>query len=116
MSSLRIAAAQYPVEFVGSWEGWRLKLETWIALSGIHAVGAELKKIETGALALGFTDGSAIRRESTRRKQLTAFAAAVEAQLSVLKSSGLAPPVPTPGAEPVGLYGWSVPLSALNNN
>ena len=40
MSSLRIAAAQYPIEFVGSWEGWRLKLETWIALAA--RTGAEL--------------------------------------------------------------------------
>jgi len=37
---LRIATAQYPVEFVGSWEGWLRKLDDWVA--GAARAGAEL--------------------------------------------------------------------------
>lgn len=40
MKLVRVAAAQYPIEFVGSWEGWRLKLESWTASAA--RAGAEL--------------------------------------------------------------------------
>jgi hypothetical protein len=94
------------------WDVFRPKLESWIALPEIRAVSVELKKIERGVLVLEFTDGSVIRRESTRRKQLTAFAAAVDALIASMNPNGSAPPVPAgPSGEPVGLYGWSVPAS-----
>lgn len=40
MSGLRLAAAQYPMEFVGSWEGWLAKLDGWVGAAA--RAGAEL--------------------------------------------------------------------------
>ena len=95
-----------------SWDVFRPKLETWIALPEIRAVSVELRKIERGSLVLEFTDGSVIRRESTRRKQLIAFAETLENRMASIRPSGTATPaLAAPSGEPVGLYGWSVPTS-----
>jgi hypothetical protein len=91
------------------WDAFRPKLESWIALPEICAVATELKKMNRDVLVLELTDGSVISRESTRRTQLVAFAAAIEALLASTRSNGSAPPPPSPGGEPVGLYGWTVP-------
>jgi hypothetical protein len=93
------------------WDVFRPRLETWIAIPEIREVSVQLKKIAAGTLVLEFADGSVIRREATRRTQLTAFAAAVEALVASTPSHLSAPPAPTPGSEPVGLYGWTMPRS-----
>jgi hypothetical protein len=94
------------------WDVFRPRLETWIAIPEICAASVELKKLATGTLVLEFADGSVIRREATRRPQLTAFAAAVEALVASTPSRGSAPGAPTLGSEPVGLYGWTMPSSS----
>ena len=94
------------------WDAFRPKLDSWIALPEIRAVSVEQKKIETGALILEFVDGSVLRRESTRRKQLNAFAETVNTLMASIHRSQAASPAPaSPSGEPVGLYGWSVPTS-----
>ena len=94
------------------WDVFRPKLDSWIALPEIRAVSVEHKKIETGALVLEFVDGSVLRRESTRRKQLIAFAETLETLMASIQPSGTATSAPaSPSGEPVGLYGWSVPAS-----
>jgi predicted amidohydrolase len=40
VSVLRLAAAQYPIEFVGSWEAWLGKLDGWVGAAA--RAGAEL--------------------------------------------------------------------------
>ena len=95
-----------------SWDVFRPKLETWIALPEIRAVSVEMNKINRDALVLEFTDGSVIRREATRRKQLNAFAETLNTRMaSIHPSETAAPPLASPSGEPVGLYGWSVPTS-----
>ena len=94
------------------WDVFRPKLDSWIALPEVRAVSVEQKKIETGALILEFVDGSVIRRESTRRKQLHAFAATLETLMASIQSNGIISPAPASAlGEPVGLYGWSMPSS-----
>lgn len=86
------------------WDAFRPKLETWIGLHEISAVSVATKRIDTGTLTVDFVDGSRVRRAATRRDQLTGFAAALSERLSPS-----APTAATPGAEPVGLYGWATP-------
>lgn len=85
MKGLRVAAAQYPIEFVGSWEGWRLKLESWVSLAA--RAGAELLVFpEYGGMELASLFPADVRGDLRRQlpalARLAADALAVHAELA----------------------------------
>jgi predicted amidohydrolase len=85
MKGLRVAAAQYPIEFVGSWEGWRLKLESWVSLAARS--GAELLVFpEYGGMELASLFPSDVHGDLQRQlpvlARLAADVLAVHAELA----------------------------------